>query len=93
MSELPDDLDIMAGAVGRTAGANLDVIAALLSILMRESVLSPQIVREGLCCRLRSMNEGPAQQLDQTGQPTPEALRATATLRAVEYLEEVLFQD
>jgi hypothetical protein len=98
MTELSEREAAMADTVARYARANARILASLISVLIRNGIISPETIEKDLLDGIQNAFEPLALSRDQeidgaTDQGVEDALAARAMLAQIREIRTVLFPD
>lgn len=98
MTELSEREAAMARTAGRYAGANARILAALIGVLIRNGVISPETIEKELLDGIQNAFEPLVLPRDQeidgaTDKDVDESLSARAMLDQIHEIRAILFPD
>jgi predicted DNA-binding transcriptional regulator len=98
MTDLAETEDAMARTVGRYASVNARILAALLSVLIRNGVISPETIEKEFLDYIQNAFEPlvlePDQEIDgATDHDVDQSLSARAMLAQIHEIRAILFPD
>lgn len=98
MTELSEREGALARAAGRYTGANARILAALIGVLIKNGVISPEIIEKELLDGIQNAFEPLVLPRDQeldgaADQDVDESLSARAMLAQIHEIRAILFPD